>query len=98
MTKKMNIEALREAMSSLGVKPIFKMFNETSEWDLFQNIIHIKSRILAGHKSEEMLFKEIKEAEWTDNTATRPDFISDNMMIELFEIDDIVTTKKGKNI
>lgn len=97
MTKKMNIEALREAMSSLGVKPIFKMFNETSEWDLFQNIIHIKSRILAGHKSEEMLFKEIKEAEWTDNTATRPDFISDNMMIELFEIDDIVTTKKGKN-
>ena len=29
MTKKMNIEALREAMSSLGVKPIFKMFNVT---------------------------------------------------------------------
>lgn len=93
----MNMEAVREAMSSLGGKQIFKMFSETSEWDLFQNIIHEKSKIRASHKSEKILFEEIKKAEWTDNTATRPDFISDNVMIELFEIDDIVTTKKGKN-
>ena len=93
----MNMEAIREILSSVDVKPIFKMFNETSEWDLFQNIIQVKMRILARHKSEKMLFEEIMEAEWTDNTATRPDFISNNVMIELFEIDDIVTTKKGKN-
>lgn len=43
------------------------------------------------------MFDEITNAKWADNTDTRPDFISENLMIEMFEIDDIVTTKKGKN-
>lgn len=73
------------------------MFNDDSEWDIFQNIINIDSKLFARHKNERELLEKVKSANWSDNTNTRPDFISEDMMIEMFEIDDIITTKKGKN-
>lgn len=45
-----------------------------------------------GLKERELLEK-IKDTDLHDNTDTRPDFISDGFMIEMFELDDIVTTK-----
>lgn len=76
---------------------VFKFFNDETEWDLFKNVIYSKTSIWAKSKEERALFQEINETEWIDNTDTRPDFISDNLMIEMFEIDDIVTTKKGRD-
>ena len=76
---------------------MFKMFNSDTEWDIFQNVIHCNKQVAVKSKKEKLLMEEIKKANWRDNTSTRPDFISDNLMIEMFEIDDIVTKKKGKN-
>ncbi|HIB1894439.1 hypothetical protein [Enterococcus faecium] len=79
------------------MKAMFKFFNDDSEWDIFQNVIKIDRISFAKSKKEKALLKEIKSVEWSDNTGVRPDFISDEIMIEMFEIDDIVSTKKGKN-
>lgn len=79
------------------MKAMFKFFNDDSEWEIFQNVITIDRVSFAKSKKEKTLLKEIKSIEWSDNTGVRPDFISDEIMIEMFEIDDIVYTKKGKN-
>ena len=76
---------------------LYKLFSDTSEWDVFQNILATESDIFAKSNEEKLLFQDLKSTEWTDNTNTRPDFVSDKFMIELFEVDDIVSTKKGKN-
>lgn len=76
---------------------LFKMFSNETEWEIFQNVIQFDGPVWAKYKNERLLFEKIQEANWKDNTITRPDFISDDLMIEMFEIDDIVTTKKGKN-
>lgn len=75
----------------------YKLFSDDSEWDIFQNILATKSAIFAKSNEEKLLFQDLKSTEWTDNTSTRPDFISDKFMIELFEVDDIVSKKKGKD-
>lgn len=74
---------------------MFKLFTD-SEWDLFQNITSDSRDTYCKSKGEKQLFSQIMQADWQDNTSSRPDFISDELMIEMFEIDDIVTTKKGK--
>ncbi|MGC6770018.1 hypothetical protein [Enterococcus sp. LJL51] len=76
---------------------MFKMFNNETEWEIFQNVIQSNKPVFVKSKKEKLLLKKIKESEWNDNTSTRPDFIANDLMIEMFEIDDIVTTKKGKN-
>lgn len=80
------------------MKAMFKFFNDDSEWEIFQNVITIDTVSFAKSKKEKTLLKEIKSIEWSDNTGVRPDFISDEIMIEMFEIDDIVCTKKEKII
>lgn len=93
-----NFSEIADALNSLGTtKAMFKVFNNDSEWELFQNVIKVKRISYAKSKKEKELFEKIKSSNWIDNTGTRPDFISDDLMIEMFEIDDIVTTKKGKN-
>ena len=77
---------------------MFKFFNNDSEWDIFQYVVQSPKQIVYGKSFEERkLFEKIRNAKWIDNTNTRPDFISEDIMIEMFEIDDIVTTKKGKS-
>lgn len=76
---------------------MFKLFNSETEWDIFQNVIQLPHLTYTKSKKERILFEKIKECNWIDNTSTRPDFVSDNIMIEMFEIDDIVTKKRGKN-
>lgn len=76
---------------------MFKLTLDDSEWSIFQNIINYSGSIYAKSKKEKELFASIVNADWSDNTRSRPDFISDEIMLEMFEIDDIVTTKKGKN-
>lgn len=81
-----------------GRDKVIKTHASETEWDIFQNVIHDRElSIFAKSKKERLLFEKLRTSEWTDNTSTRPDFISDELMIEMFEIDDIVTTKKGKN-
>ncbi|HEY0221646.1 MAG TPA: hypothetical protein VGC17_02465 [Lactovum miscens] len=83
---------------NLGIqKAMFKIFNNESEWDIFQNFIKVDRLSYVKSKKELELLKKVKSASWTDNTENRPDFLSDDIMIEMFEIDDIVTTKKGRN-
>lgn len=79
------------------MKAMFKVFNNESEWEIFQNVIQIHDLIYADSCEEKRLFKEIQTKKWIDNTDKRPDFISENIMIEMFEVADIVTGKKGKN-
>lgn len=76
---------------------MIKLFNNDTEWEIFQNVIQQNNLIYAKSLKERILFEKIKTTDWSDNTSTRPDFISEELMIEMFEIDDIVTTKKGKN-
>lgn len=76
---------------------MYKMFADESEWDIFQNVIQFDEEVYSKSKVERELFKKITKSNWIDNTGARPDFLSDEIMIEMFEIDDIVTTKKGKN-
>lgn len=82
---------------------MFKTSNAESEWDIFQNVIAPNSvpffgtRFYTKSKKEYDLFEKITSTSWKDNTAVRPDFISDKIMIEMFEVDDIVTKKKGTN-
>ena len=75
---------------------MIKIFSNETEWDIFNNVLQT-GRVYAKSQKERKLLDEITKAIWTDNTSTRPDFISDDFMIEMFEIDDIVTSKKGKN-
>lgn len=75
---------------------MYKLFTDT-EWELFQNIISSSDTTHCKSREEKELFNQVMEANWKDNTSSRPDFISDELMIEMFEIDDIVTTKKGKS-
>lgn len=75
---------------------MFKLFNDESEWEIFQNVINSSGILYAKSKSDKELLTKIRSMSWEDNTNNRPDFISDEIMIEMFEIDDIVTTKKGK--
>nr|WP_216691539.1 hypothetical protein [Enterococcus innesii] len=77
---------------------MFKLFNDESEWEIFQNVINSSGILYAKSKSDKELLTKIRSMSWEDNTNNRPDFISDEIMIEMFEIDDIVTTKKGKKI
>lgn len=80
---------------------MFKIFNTESEWDIFQNVIHpnplLKPKFYAYSKEEYDLFDKITKSNWKDNTAIRPDFISNDIMLEMFEIDDIVSKGKGTN-
>jgi len=76
---------------------MIKKFNEETEWELFQTVINTNNKLFARHVKERELLDKIRDADWTDNTNTRPDFISEDLMIEMFEIDDVVTTKKGRN-
>lgn len=80
----------------LEMKAMFKLFNDDSEWKVFQNVINLPHLLYAKSKNEKEVFEKIRSVNWEDNTEGRPDFISDEIMIEMFEIDDIVTTKKGK--
>lgn len=75
---------------------MYKLFADT-EWDLFQNIISSRDTTYCKSRKEKELFSQVMEADWRDNTSSRPDFVSDELMIEMFEIDDIVTKKKGKS-
>lgn len=79
------------------VPMLYKLFSNDSEWDIFQNILATKKLIYTKSNDEKLLFEYLKSSSWSDNTSTRPDFISDRFMIELFEVDDIVSTKKGRN-
>lgn len=76
---------------------MFKIFSNDSEWDIFQSVIHNGEVVYTKSKKERELIIEISQSNWTDNTNMRPDFISDNIMIEMFEVDDIVIRKKGKD-
>lgn len=77
---------------------LYKIFSNDSEWDIFNNVLSTNNNLLyAKSKDEQKLFQQLKSSEWIDNTSTRPDFISEQFMIELFEVDDIVSTRKGKN-
>ena len=80
---------------------MFKIFNTESEWEIFQNVIHpnplFKTKLYTHSKKEKDFFNTITNTEWKDNTAIRPDFISNNIMIEMFEIDDIVSKNQGSN-
>lgn len=76
---------------------MLKKFNDETEWELFQTIINTNNKLLARHVKERELLDKIRDADWNDNTNIRPDFISGDLMIEMFEIDDIVSTKKGRN-
>lgn len=84
-----------------AVNTMFKIFNTESEWEIFQNVIHpnplFKTKLYTHSKKEKDFFNTIINADWKDNTAIRPDFISNNIMIEMFEIDDIVSKKQGSN-
>lgn len=75
---------------------MYKLFADT-EWELFQNIISSIDNTYCKSRKEKELFSQVMEADWRDNTSSRPDFVSDELMIEMFEIDDIVTKKKGKS-
>lgn len=73
---------------------MFKFANDESEWNIFQNVI--KTPACYRSKKECELFEYLIQANWLDNTRiSRPDFISDNVMIEMFELDDIVSKKRG---
>lgn len=76
---------------------LYKLFSDETEWDIFQSILATENMIYAKSKSEKTLFHQLKQEKWSDNTDSRPDFVSEKFMIELFEVDDIVTTKKGSN-
>lgn len=75
---------------------MFKLFSSETEWDIFQSVIRSNSSVYAKSKKEQNLAKKVSQSDWTDNTDSRPDFITDDIMIEMFEVDDIVTKKKGR--
>ena len=76
---------------------LYKLFSDETEWSIFQNILATENMIYTKSKSEKILFHQLKQEKWSDNTDSRPDFVSEKFMVELFEVDDIVTTKKGSN-
>ena len=78
-------------------KMLYKLFSYETEWSIFQNIIATEELIYTKSKSEKILFHQLRQERWIDNTDSRPDFVSEKFMIELFEVDDIVTSKKGSN-
>ncbi|GFH40272.1 hypothetical protein Hs20B_06700 [Lactococcus insecticola] len=78
------------------MKAMFKVFNDESEWEIFNNFINGNRLTFAKSRAEKSLIEKITSASWQNNTESRPDFISEDLMIEMFEVDDIVTIKKGK--
>ncbi|WP_367006602.1 hypothetical protein ABZ559_12145 [Streptococcus sp. ZY19097] len=75
---------------------MFKFFSNESEWDIFKSVIYSCEAIYTKSKKEQKLADKICNSIWNDNTDTRPDFITNDMMIEMFEVDDIVAKKKGR--
>lgn len=79
-----------------GMTNTFKAGNNSSEWDIFQRVLSNDIQWYTRSKYEKILHSKIASAQWFDNTESRPDFVSDDLLIEMFEVDDIVTTRKGK--
>lgn len=77
---------------------MFKFFSNESEWDIFKSVIYSCEAIYTKSKKEQKLADKICNSIWNDNTDTRPDFITNDMMIEMFEVDDIVAKKKEERI
>lgn len=74
---------------------MFKQFNDEDEWTIFNNVIN--TECCCKSRKERDLFARITNIEWHDNTRiSRPDFIADDLMIEMFEIDDNVVKKNGR--
>lgn len=64
------------------MKAMFKIFNDDSEWEIFQNVINLPHLKYAKSTSEKELLEKIKSMNWRDNTESRPDFVSDEIMID----------------
>lgn len=71
-------------------------YNE-SEFHIFQAILdNDLKHWVTNSKTEYTLLNDILNASWDDNTDNRPDFLSGNIMIEMFEVDDYHVERDGR--
>lgn len=85
---------------------ISKHIEGSCELNLFMNVINTEELHIQYRANDQLLVKSIFDNNvgritdrWKNNTKNVPDFVTvdGKIMIEMYEVDDIVTKKKGKD-